>query len=237
MTVDDATYEQVGDLGAPFCLSAKDERRQRDREHLRESMRCDIAPLGFEEYSAGAPCPGCGRPYRDTEPFEFRGTMHLSGRDKERYEAEQSRFQAQHGSCKSHRHSVQGSLTTHCGKCCPMPPMSPAQLARVGAILATPTPDSELMVWRLRLYCGHTVERQAHRSHKTVHSAFSGAVKCTECGRDPSTVIDARAIGLAAPSPHAPAVPAVRKPTRAALERRIEELEAQVVRLKGSASR
>jgi hypothetical protein len=115
--------------------------------------------------------------------------------------------------------------------------MSPAQLERVGATLATPTPACELMVWRLRLYCGHTVERQAHRSHKTVHSAFTGAVKCTECGRDPSTVIDARAIGLAAPSPHASAVPAVRKPTRAALERRIEELEAEVARLKDSACR
>ena len=200
-------------------------------------MRCDVAPLSFEEYSAGAPCPGCGRPYRDDEPFEFRGTMHLSGRERERYEAGASRFKAQHGLCRSHQHSVQGSLTTHCGKCCPMPPMSPAQRERIGAILRRPTPAYELMVWRLRLFCGHTVERRAHRSHKTVHAAFTGAVKCTECGRDPSTVIDARAIGLAAPSPHAPAVPAVRKPTRAALERRIEELEAEVARLKGSASR
>ncbi len=237
MTVEETAYEQVGDLEAPFSLSAKEVRRQRDREQLRESMRCDVAPLSVEEYSAGAPCPGCGRPDRDAEPFEFRGTMHLSGREKEHYEAEQSGFKAQHGSCRSHRHSVQGSLTTHCGKCCPMPPISPAQLARVGALLRTPTPAYELMVWRLRLYCGHTVERQAHRSHKTVHSAFTGAVKCTECGRDPSTVIAARAIGPAAPSPHAPAVSAVRKPTRAALERRIEELEAEVGRLTDSARR
>lgn len=115
--------------------------------------------------------------------------------------------------------------------------MSPAQVARVGTLLGTPTSACELIIWRLRLYCGHTVERRAHRSHKTVHSAFTGAVKCTECGRDPSTVIQARTIGPAAPSPHSPAAPAVRKPTRAALERRIEELEAEVARLKHSARR
>lgn len=200
-------------------------------------MRCDVAPLSFEEYSAGAPCPGCGQPYRDVEPFEFRGTMNLSGRAKERYEAEQLRFKAQHSLCRSHRHSVQGSLTTHCGKCCPMPPMSPTQWERISAIMGTPNPAHELMIWRLRLYCGHTVERRAHRSHKTVHSAFTGAVKCPECGLDPSTVIDARTMGLAAPSLHAPAAPVVRKPPRAVLERRIEELEAEVAQLKGSARR
>lgn len=237
MTVDTDAYEQLGDLDAPFEISTKNERRQRDREHLRDSVRCDVAPLTFEQYRAGAPCPGCGRPYLDAEPFEFKGTMNLSDRERELYEAEQSRFKAKHGSCRSHRHSVTGSLTTHCGKCCPMPPMSPSQWERIGAILALPTPMSELMVWRLRLYCGHTVERQAHRSHKTVQSAFSGAVNCTECGRDPSTVIDARTIGLAAPSPQSLAVPTVRKPTRAALERRIEELEAEVTRLRDSSVR
>jgi hypothetical protein len=98
----------------------------------------------------------------------------------------------------------------------------------------SPTPPHELMVWRLRLYCGHTVERSAHRSHLNVHTAFTGSARCTECGCDPATVIDARAIGLAAAPTHPEPVPAVRKPTRAALERRIEELEAEVARLQGS---
>ena len=231
MPVDTNAYEQLGDLDAPFEISTKGERRQRDHVQLRESMRCDVTPLTFEQYEAGAPCPGCGRAYRDAEPFEFKGTMHLSDRERERYDAEESRFKVEHGSCRSHRHSVTGSLTTHCGECCP-PPLSPSQLERIRTIIGSPTPPHELMIWRLRLYCGHTVERRAHRSHKTVQSAFSGAVNCTECGRDPSTVIDARAIGLAAPSPYSPAVPAVPKPTRAALERRIEELETEVARLR-----
>lgn len=103
--------------------------------------------------------------------------------------------------------------------------------------MTPPTPLHELMVWRLRLYCGHTVERRAHRSHKTVHAAFTGSTKCSECGCDPAVVIDARAIGLAAPSSYNPPAPPVRKPTRAALERRVEELEAEIARLKGDSPR
>jgi hypothetical protein len=90
------------------------------------------------------------------------------------------------------------------------------------------------MVWRLRLYCGHTIERSAHRSHTTVQSAFGGSVKCTECGCEAATLIDARAIGLAAEPPHPELAPAVRKPPRAALERRIKQLEAEIARLKAA---
>lgn len=169
----------------------------------------------------------------DSEPFDFKGTINLSDAERVRYEAEQDRFKVAHALCRSHRHSVSGSLTTHCGKCCPAPPLSPSEMERIRALL-TPTPPYELMVWRLRLYCGHTVERSAHRSHLTVHSAFSGSVRCTECGCDPAAVIDARAIGLIAEPTRPESVPAVRKPTRAALERRIQELEAEVARLQGS---
>lgn len=100
----------------------------------------------------------------------------------------------------------------------------------------TPKPPHELMNWRLRLYCGHTVECSRHCSHKTVHSAFTGSVKCTECGRDPATIIDARAVGLVAQPPEPMALPPTppRKPPRAALERRIQELEAEIVQLKAS---
>lgn len=146
---------------------------------------------------------------------------------------EESRFKALHASCRSPSHGVSGSLTRHCGKCCPMPPMSPSRLDQVRALL-TPTAPHELMVWRLRLYCGRTVERTAHRSHKTVHSAFCGSIRCSECGCDPATVIDARAVGLAAEPLQPEPVPAPRKPTRAALERRIKELETEVARLQSS---
>jgi hypothetical protein len=74
-------------------------------------MRCDVASLTFEQYRAGAPCPGCGLPYVDTEPFDFKGTMNLSDADRVRYDAEELRFKAVHASCRSHRHGVSGSLT------------------------------------------------------------------------------------------------------------------------------
>lgn len=231
MPVDLSSYEQLGDLDAPFELSTKDERRQRDRQHLRDSIRCEVAPLTFEQYRAGRPCPGCSRPYIDDEPFESKGTMYFTDDERARYDAEEAVFKAAHGACGSHRHSVSGSLTTHCGKCCPFPPLSPAQIGRLSTLMSTKTPQHELMIWKLRLYCGHTVERQAHYSHRTVQAAFTGSIKCAECGCDPATIIDARAKGLAE-RPNQPAkVPVPRKPTRAALERRVIELEAQIARL------
>jgi hypothetical protein len=169
----------------------------------------------------------------DVEPFEPKGTMNFSDAERVRYDAEEARFKAAHGSCGSIRHSVAGSLTKHCGKCCPAPPMSPSQVERIATLMRPPTPPQELTIWRLRLYSGHTVERHAHYNHKTVQAAFCGAVRCAECGCDPATVIDARAIGRAAESAHPQSVSAVRKPTRAALERRIDALEAEIARLRG----
>jgi hypothetical protein len=57
-------------------------RRQDDRQRLRDSMRCDVAPLTFEQYRAGAPCPGCGLPYVDSVPFDFKGTINLSDAER-----------------------------------------------------------------------------------------------------------------------------------------------------------
>jgi hypothetical protein len=224
-------YECLGDLETPFRVTAKDERQQRDRQNLRRSMRCEVPQLSYEQYRAGTPCPGCGRPYVDAEPFENKGTMHFSDAERARYDVEQTRFKGAHGACGSHRHSVTGSLTMHCGKCCPMPPLSPTQIAQLGALLR-PTPSHELMVWHLRLYCGHTVERTAHSSHKTIHAAFGGAVRCPQCGLDPAIVIDARAIGPAGKPPHQPPTPACPKPTRAELETQIRQLEAENERLR-----
>lgn len=230
------TYERLGDLDAPFAPDVKHERRQRDRQRLRDSVHCDTAPLTYEQHRDGLPCPGCHRPYVDLEPFENKGTLHFSDAERARYDAEEAHFTAAHGTCGSIRHGVSGSLTKHCGKCCPRPPLSLVQRDRLVTLMSIPTPAHELMIWRLRLYCGHTVERQAHSSHKTVQAAFTGSVKCPQCATDPATSVDARAIGLAG-QPHRPtSAPAVRKPTRAALERRVKELEAEVDRLRAASA-
>ncbi|MBX7433788.1 hypothetical protein JDV09_16980 [Mycobacterium sp. Y57] len=234
MSADLDAYERLGDLDAPFTVSTKDERRQQDRQRLRNSMHCEVAPLTYEQFRAGQVCPGCGRPYLDTEPSEAKGIMNYSDSERACYDREEARFKEAHRSCGSHSFGVSGSLTKHCSKCCPPPPFSPAQRDRLATLLRAPTPDHDLMVWQLRLYCGHTVERRAHASHKTVHAAFTGSTKCAECGCEPAIIIDARAIGLVAPPPNtgtSPTGATVRKPTRAALEKRITELEAEVARL------
>jgi hypothetical protein len=229
--VDTSKYESIGHLDEPFRLTKKHDRLQRERVRMRESLRCELPPLTYEDYRRGAPCPGCGRPYRDPERWEFRGTMHMNPEERLRYDAEQELFASIHPDCHSIRHTVSGSLTTHCGKCCPSPPLSPSQIAELSDLFARrePTPPHLLMRWRLRLYCGHTVEKQAHYSHRTVHSAFTGLLACTDCGLDPATVVDARAIGLAGepPTHSAPAPPPQSRP-KAALEARVRELEAEL---------
>lgn len=232
-------YERRGDLDAPFELTKKDHRAQKERERIRDAVGCDVPMLTWEQYAAGAPCPGCGRSYRDDEPWDFRGTMNFTDEERARYEAEQDRFEQDHGECHAMRHSVSGSLTTHCGKCCPPPPLSPTQLKEIGRIFASPPPPQDLMRWRMRLYCGHVVERTAHRSHMTIHAAFTGSTRCTECGMDPATIVDGEAIGLQEepPRPKWEAVPAAapsrsRKPTKADLEARVRELEAELRRLR-----
>lgn len=76
------------------------------------------------------------------------------------------------------------------------PPLSEATIARVAALLSHRTRPSELMRWRLRLFCGHVTERSAHRTHKTVRAAFMAGMRCDECGLDPATIVAAKPIGL-----------------------------------------
>jgi len=227
-------YEQRGDLEVAFAVDKRHERDQRQAEKLREAMRCEIAPLTWEQYVAGEPCPGCGLSYQDAERWEFKGTMHFTGEERARYDAERNRFASAHADCHAHRHSVAGSLTAHCGKCCPAPPLSPTQIADIRRILSRPTRPGELMRWRLRLYCGHVVEKRAHYSHTTLHAAFTGRARCPQCGLDPATIVDGRAIGLQAePAPRTPgnmAVPA--RPTKSRLESRVRELEAEITQLR-----
>lgn len=77
--------------------------------------------MTWDEYAADTPRPGSGRPYRDDEHWDFKGTTHFTDEERVRYEAKEERYRQDHGECGSHRHSVSGSLTMHCGKCRPPP--------------------------------------------------------------------------------------------------------------------
>jgi hypothetical protein len=196
-----AEYERLGDIDSPFRVTARHERAQRECERLRDGVRCDVAPLTYEAYHAGSPCPGCGRPYCEAEPWEFQGTINMKPEERARYDSEAEQYAALHGTCGSYRHSASGSLTMHCGRCCPAPPLSPSQIEGIRQIVGRRTAPHELMRWRLRLFCGHSVERQAHVSHKTLHAAFSGSVTCSTCGMNPATVVDGAAVGLTGEPP------------------------------------
>lgn len=76
------------------------------------------------------------------------------------------------------------------------PPLSPGQVDRIAAILFGSTTDRrDLMTWRLRLICGHVVERTAHAAHTTIAGAFGGSVySCPECGLSPSVIVAGRAL-------------------------------------------
>lgn len=100
-----------------------------------EHVYTDEQWLTWEELQAGELCRGCGRPLIDEEPWTFRGTMHFTDAERLRYDAEGARYKAAHGGCRAHRWSMQGSLTTHCGRCCPPPPLSPDQIARLRVLL------------------------------------------------------------------------------------------------------
>lgn len=115
------------------------------------------------------------------------------------------------------------------------PPLKPEQVAELSRLLGHRTPRHELMRWRLRLYCGHVVEKTSHYTHKTLHSAFTGSTRCPECELDPATIVDGEAICLAGecPAPLKPVTPTQsRRPTKADLETRVQELEEEVDQLR-----
>jgi len=119
------------------------------------------------------------------------------------------------------------------------PPLSERQKDVIRRSMSErPTPD-ELMVWRVRLFCGHETEKKAHRTHFTVQNALYSGGRCPTCGLEPATIVAAKAMHLASeteeapppgpprPSPSQP----VRRPTRAELEIDVVALRERVAML------
>ena len=89
--------------------------------------------LSFEEYIAGEPCSVCQRPLL-AEDLE-RSSMPLDAADAER------NFETEHENCKGMRWGVADSGILHCGRCCPLPPLSPDQKEEIAGILAALAPQ------------------------------------------------------------------------------------------------
>ncbi|WP_129656301.1 hypothetical protein [Rothia halotolerans] len=105
-------------------------------ERLRKMNERAAPPLTWEEFKVRTPCRGCGQPWLDGEEWRSGGTAHFTDEQRERYEAEKKRFAQQHGRCGNERHSMSGSLTIHCRRCCPPPPLSPQQVEEIRRVFA-----------------------------------------------------------------------------------------------------
>jgi hypothetical protein len=153
--------------------------------HRREAQRRRWAEEGTRltraELEAGVCCRGCGLPIID-ELGDWPPLMLLT--DEERIERENAdrTFANRHPDCKSVRWSMSGSRTTHCGECCPPPPLGDQQIEAFVRLLrsVSETNPVDLDTWRLTLTCTHNVDRTAHRSNPSWTSLTS---HCPECRR------------------------------------------------------
>jgi hypothetical protein len=87
----------------------------------------------------------------------------------------------------------------------------------------------ELMRWRVRLYCGHIVETRRHYTFAQPTEAASSSMRCPDCDSDPASIVAFEPVGLVEPqNVPAAASPQARQPSRAELQRRLRDLEAQL---------
>jgi hypothetical protein len=100
--------------------------------------------------------------------------------------------------------------------------------------LSIKTPDHALMRWRVRLYCGHIAETRRHVELEEPRMHGSRTMRCPECDMDPALIVAYEPLGTVTEPPGARPGPPPQLPrlSRAQLERRVAELEAEVARLR-----
>jgi hypothetical protein len=206
----DTDYELRGDPDAPYTPTKSDVRAQKQAEAIRDAAK--RSHFHFHQITRGESV-GCYSSH--SHELDDPGHVHPARR------VFPARADGGYGE------ETGPSLGTD-----PPPPVA-ANLVRVLEMVASwpPTPDHQLMRWRLRLFCGHVAERTAHVESKTVHAAFMGSCICPECGLDPATIVAARPLGAAGSPPRTPAPP---KPTPAdirTLEKQLTRAQAEVARL------
>ena len=207
-------YEARGDPDAPFVANKRDARAQEQAVAIRDAARRSH----FHQFTSGESAGSYSSHTHDAdEPgHEHPGRQAFPGR-------------------------ADGGYVEESGPCLGTepPPAVAATIARVLEMMSRwpEKPAHELVRWRLRLYCGHAVERTSHMEHRTVHAAFLGGLACPECGLDPATIVAARALGRAAPPPRAPARAAWSRDRRAAIESKLARARAEVKRLEAEIER
>ena len=220
---------------------ARAEQAERDARCMRDQRRrwqAEGTYLTRAEFEAGVPCRGCGEPWLDGLGG-WPALLDMTPEQRADHDREEARYLARHGECRAHRESVAGNRTLHCGYCCPPPPLGAEQVEAIRRLLggrsAQPDPAS-LMVWEVTHTCGHAVRRRQHRDHREWN--LYSTDECQECGGEIRGVISAVRIGPLTEvergeEPAAGRVPTrPKQPSKAALRRRLREVEAQVKALR-----
>jgi len=105
--------------------------------------------LTWEEFVAGMPCQGCGRPFLDDETSQREGESWPAYR--ERMAPIAAAFRARH---TDHGTSwTVGGGPAHCRRCCAPHPLSPDQIRQLSRIANPPTPPAPAPEVRVR-QCG-----------------------------------------------------------------------------------
>lgn len=93
----------------------------------------DDMHLTFEEFVDGHPCKGCGRGF--TGGPEWKPVMYRTPEEQRVFALEEEAYLRLHPDCGGSRWSVNGGGITHCGTCCPRPPLGPEQNRRIATLL------------------------------------------------------------------------------------------------------
>lgn len=113
---------------------------------------------------------------------------------------------------------------------------SPARRSRTSLMQSFKKADHEFMRWRVRLYCGHIMEMEAHYTYADPLSAGSNGRRCSESGGDRQTIVAFEPMGLCGEPPEKagplPTPPPPKKPSRADLEQRVKNLAKENERLR-----
>ena len=95
----------------------------------------DDMHLTWDELQAGEPCRGCGRGFFGGP--EWKPVKDRTPEEAVAIAAEEAAFQALHPDCQTRpwRWSYGSTGLTHCGVCCPRPPLSPGQAEQIARIM------------------------------------------------------------------------------------------------------
>ena len=93
----------------------------------------DDQELTWEEFNGGEPCRACGRGFLGGP--EWKPIMQRTPEEAAAIEGEEMAFRALHPDCPTPTWRYGGTGLTHCGQCCPRPPLSPRQTEEIARIL------------------------------------------------------------------------------------------------------